>query len=294
MNIMKRFVVLWLVAWMLMGCKAQSHEDAASGETTFVTYKGEATLLYGLAEYSEADGEDGDFYQFNDWRLFWPEKVNGKKSELLHKALASQLMPQGGPEGLHITYDEPTARGLVAGMEQCICADSPINIRKVKKPDVDALAPGQMSSMRWILRLKENNERVYVFEAFRSYYFAGAAHGMYNFAYVSYDSQLDKEIKLTDVVTDTVKLRQVATQYLFEENDVKTMEQLVEKTGYFIYEPLLPLPSAFYYDGVTLHFVYQPYEIASYADGKLDIEIPTYMLQDAEIMTEYAQKLATF
>ncbi len=275
----------------VLACKdAAAQRNTVSGETTFVTYEGESVLTFEMPGYGD-DSNGGVFYQENDWRLFWPEKVNGKKSVVLSEALANDLIPTNGDVTLKSRAGY-TASGIVAELQKYVCYTDVENVRQVKKMATENMEPSQMNTCRKILNLKSNNGRVFVFEMMHSSYLAGAMHGMYGFTYVSYDAKLDKVLRLTDIVTDTVRLQKVATQSLLNANNVETMEQLVEKTGYFIYEPLLPLPSAFYFDGATLHFVYQPYEIASYADGKLDFEIPTYMLEEAGIMTEYAQKMS--
>ena len=289
---MKRIVVLTVVLTIFSVQYAVAQRNDVSGETTFVTYEGESVLTFEMPGYGD-ESNGGVFYQENAWRLFWPEKVNGKKSVVLGRALAEDLTPTND-EGSHAVGMAYSATGVVEQIQKYVSYTDVENVRQVRKSAVESMEPSQMNTFRKILNLKSNNGRVFVFEMFHSSYLAGAMHGMYGFTYVSYDAKLDKVLRLTDIVTDTVKLRKVATQSLLEANNVKTMEQLVEKTGYFIYEPLLPLPSAFYYDGATLQFVYQPYEIASYADGKLDFEIPTYMLVEAGIMTEYAQKLSEF
>lgn len=115
-----------------------------------------------------------------------------------------------------------------------------------------------------------------------SNYMPYAAHGMYETYYINYDLANGRIFTLFDLFTneglavlpDT--LAQVA----------KSMRNYIGPTEL----TALPAKGNFYIDlRGDLIFVYQPYEIASYAQGIIEIPVPAYQL--ADFLTDYGRQL---
>ena len=104
----------------------------------------------------------------------------------------------------------------------------------------------------------------------------------------------DKVLELSDLVrvADHDALSRVVTQALMNKECVTTVEQLCTDKGYFI-DDLVPLSDVFYCSDHCLHFVYQPYEIACFAAGIIDIEVWDYLLEDAGLLTPLGKRVLT-
>ena len=101
-----------------------------------------------------------------------------------------------------------------------------------------------------------------VFSAYR-YGYSGGAHGMYNIDYFPVDLTAQKIITLDDLFDkeNQPKLGElIAESYHSNASDASTVQQ----------DPL-PVTTNIYFDYDGIHFVYQPYEIASFAEGTPDI-----------------------
>ncbi|MBP5497937.1 MAG: DUF3298 domain-containing protein [Muribaculaceae bacterium] len=289
---MKRLSIsLFIVAT----CIALASAAGKNIETTsvFKFYKGENCISYKIDTSNDdptdvvVDEENLTHYQVNQWRLFWPETVNGKNSTRLHITLADALSPTNK---FHPTND----KGALKVMGDYIIEENPIHIKSgaVLPGNMEDMPFGTVGSSRTTLDLKGSGDLLYVFEIFHDIYYPGAAHGMQVNSYVTYDPNNDKVVKLTDIVTDTTALRTVATKHLFERYEVSNMAELIETTGYFLEgEDYLPLPHQFYFYNGDLHLVYQPYEIAAYVFGIIDIDVPSYLLSQNGILSKYAESL---
>ena len=109
-----------------------------------------------------------------------------------------------------------------------------------------------------------------------------AAHGMYGSYFINYDLKNGKIFNLSDIVTTDglaalpAILRKIA----------RNMRNYVGPTDL----TALPADGNFYIDlRNNLVFVYQPYEIASYAQGLIEIPIPAYQI--SENLTPYGKSL---
>jgi hypothetical protein len=100
--------------------------------------------------------------------------------------------------------------------------------------------------------------------------FTGGAHGMYSNTYQNLDLSISKKWSLRDIVKDTATLQPLleiaARNYFGIKNEEDISERLLVET--------IPVTPNVYITSSGLFFVYQPYEIASYADGLISLYIP--------------------
>lgn len=115
-----------------------------------------------------------------------------------------------------------------------------------------------------------------------SSYYPRAAHGMYVVRFLNYDIEAGKIFTLSDIVTPQGieslpdMLRSIAAK-------MKGSIGPVELTS-------LPADNNFYINTMQeLVFVYQPYEIASFAQGEICLPVPAYLIADQ--LTPYGKKL---
>ena len=231
--------------------------------------------------------KDGDrLYWRHALNLMWPVSVNGRSSKVLESALARML----GDETISLDQLLKQFDEAVPNFEL-----KPSQIKQIKSigtlPDIiSSLISYDVCSLSMV----DADGSLYVFRVGNSSYGSGAFHGMYGCNYVNYFAPSDKVLELSDLVrvADHDALSRVVTQALMNKECVTTVEQLCTDKGYFI-DDLVPLSDVFYCSDHCLHFVYQPYEIACFAAGIIDIEVWDYLLEDAGLLTPLGKRVLT-
>ena len=142
------------------------------------------------------------------------------------------------------------------------------------------------SSSTESIELKALGKRFAVFHLFSYMYFAGAAHGMYVHNYITYDTELGKIVTLEDVLIDPELIRPHILKSINLKYDYTEEDLFLPEDG------IIKIPSVWYFEEGFLHLVYQPYEIASFAQG--DIDVPLFYPNDPsapEYLTPYGKQL---
>lgn len=135
------------------------------------------------------------------------------------------------------------------------------------------------------VKLEQADDKLYTFGIFIQNNFPSAAHGIYSYWHATYDRLEKKVVTLESLFSDKDKLR------LLLENQRK---KDLKKTGrsydeYMIEE--FPISESFCIEGSNISFTYQPYEIASYAEGIQTVSLSFYEMNEAGVLTQYAKKL---
>lgn len=115
-----------------------------------------------------------------------------------------------------------------------------------------------------------------------SAYLPGAAHGNYGTIYVNYDIDEGRIIELGDIIS-----ADALPDVLERVKDIaRTMEPVTGPTDI----DALPAGDNFYITASNeIVFSYQPYEVASYAQGEIQIPVPAYLI--ASSLTPLGNKL---
>lgn len=101
--------------------------------------------------------------------------------------------------------------------------------------------------------------------------YSGGAHGNYASIFHCLDIKNQKKLVLSDVVkVDTVILEQLLEKYLRKQYNVESGEQLTT----VLFDNYLKPNNNFYFNDNGLAFLYNPYEVASYAQGQIIVYIP--------------------
>ena len=223
------------------------------------------------------EGEDA-VYQKNTIKALWPVMLNGKECPKLHEALRQWLTDKEDIKQLdqaieYILYTDNEGVPFGEGAPYLILDN--FN---------DEECPISYSSNE--IELKRLDNRFVLYHLLTNMYFAGAAHGMYVHNYITYDTELDKIVTLEDVLIDPELIRPHILQSINLKYDY-TEEDL------FLPEDGIPnIPSVWYFEDGFLHLVYQVYEIASFAQG--DIDVPIIYPNDEsypEFLTPYGKKV---
>ena len=224
------------------------------------------------------EGEDA-IYQHNSIRALWPVMLNGKECTKLQEALCLSLTGKDNIKHLDNLIDY----ALYTDIEGVPFKESGVPYQILDKfVDVE----GSISSSTSTAELKSLGRRFAIFHQFFYMYFAGAAHGTYNHNYITYDTQLGKVVTLEDILIDPELIR----PHILESIKLKfdyTAENL------FLPEDGIPnIPSVWYFEDGFLHLVYQVYEIASYAQGVIDVPLFYHYNEEySDILTPYGKEL---
>jgi len=121
-----------------------------------------------------------------------------------------------------------------------------------------------------------NDNRWLVFEIGNGEY-TGGAHGMYNASYLNIDVQGKRLWRLEDIMTvDSIKLQSLLEAAGRRYFNMSTTTKLEEN---FLVDRIMPNGNL-YITGTGIMFVYNQYEIASYAQGVIPLFIPYTKIKD--------------
>lgn len=115
--------------------------------------------------------------------------------------------------------------------------------------------------------------------------FTGGAHGMYSDSYYHFDILKQKLLELNNLF-DIEKLNKVGEKYFLQEKGLTKKSINLESEGYSFEENKFQLNNNYYFSDDKIIFTYNPYEIASYAEGQITIKIPKSELKNI-IKKEY-------
>ena len=250
--------------------------STASGQSS--NY-GKSCQFFNIDKTVKAKIGEGDdaIYQVNGLTAFWPVMLNGKDCPKLHDALYLWL---SGKEGIK-NLDRAIEQALYTDNDDVPFGDNGPYIL------VDRLTE-EIPYSRSIntIQLKKLDNKFAVFHLMSNMYYAGAAHGMYINNYITYDTELDKIVTLDDVLIDPELIR----PYILKSINLKY--DYTEEDLFMDEDNKLHVPSEFYFEDGFLHLVYQVYEIASFAQG--DIDVPIFYPNDdksPEYLTPYGKEL---
>lgn len=119
------------------------------------------------------------------------------------------------------------------------------------------------------------------FEYFSDYFPAGAAHGMHQSEYVIFDLKTKQRLSLNDVLNPASK--EGLKTALFEHNADWLEEHHIAFNDFEISDN-------FYFGSNGIVFVYPLYELASYAEGISELELP-YWAAQTFIQNQYLPQL---
>lgn len=115
--------------------------------------------------------------------------------------------------------------------------------------------------------------------------YTGGAHGAYSTNYSVFDIKNKKLLKASDIF-EINKLTEIAYDYFLTERGLSKNQVDIDKEGYWFNNNKFHLNDNFSLDSKSVTFLYNPYEITSYAEGQIIVEIPLRKLESV-IKKEY-------
>ncbi|UFH54040.1 DUF3298 and DUF4163 domain-containing protein [Spirosoma sp. KNUC1025] len=112
-----------------------------------------------------------------------------------------------------------------------------------------------------------------------SYAYTGGAHPNSNLMYCTFDRETGRVLNLTDMVTDTISLVGIVEKAFRAQQELSSNTNL-EEQGYFLRDGHFFLPANVGMSRDGLVFYYNPYEIAAYVVGPIQVTVPYTQLGD--------------
>lgn len=131
------------------------------------------------------------------------------------------------------------------------------------------------------------NERNYVVLESLAYDYSGGAHGNHGSALYCLDVANKKQLALQDIITaDSNQLRTLLEKNFRSQAHLTTSQPLTE----YLFENRLMPNDNFYFTEKGIGFLYNPYEIAAYAIGQINVFIPYTELKQF-IQPDFARRM---
>lgn len=108
---------------------------------------------------------------------------------------------------------------------------------------------------------------------FESFAYTGGAHPNTNVSFYTFDRQTGRSLALHDLVADTTALLGVVEQAFRADQRLQPLDNLEER-GYFLQNGRLPLPANVGMGRRGMIFYYNPYEVAAYVVGPIELAVP--------------------
>lgn len=115
--------------------------------------------------------------------------------------------------------------------------------------------------------------------------YLGGAHGAYSTEYKVFDTKKKLQLKAEDIF-NLENLTRISYDYFLTERGISKKEVNVKDEGFWFKDDKFHLNNNFKIDEKNITFIFNPYEIASYADGQIEIVVPLSKLDDV-VKEEY-------
>ena len=109
--------------------------------------------------------------------------------------------------------------------------------------------------------------------ALNSYVFTGGAHGYTSKRYLNFDKTKGKELENWELFKNTKKFAQFAEAKFREQEDIPDAKS-INYTGLMFERDSFYLPENIGFTEEGVQLLYNPYEVASYADGPIILTLP--------------------
>lgn len=130
--------------------------------------------------------------------------------------------------------------------------------------------------VRWEAKIEGKasykNEKIVSF-LFDSYIFTGGAHGYGSTSFLNFDLKTGEELTEENLLKNPKEFTTYVETLFRKQNNLKP-EDNINSTGFMFEDDAFHLPQSIGFDKQGIILIYNPYEIASYADGQTKIHIP--------------------
>lgn len=179
------------------------------------------------------------------------EKINTKLNNFIISSLAS------------IGEGEPTAKTIEQAATKFI---ESYNADKSEFPDMAADYFAEISVTELY-----NSPNLICFEL-RQYLYTGGAHGYGTVSFINIDPETGNELTDHDLFKNKKDFTAFAEKKFRQQQNI-SQAQTINEPGFWFEDNTFHLPESIGFTQDTLIFVYNQYDIASYADGPIELKI---------------------
>lgn len=232
------FLLLLLIACKKESALSFSEENITEGDLEICSNKPcpEVTVNYDLAEGDDAIAK----------------KINSMVTRFI---CASLYLGEGEPPSRQTVAEAMT--GFIQRYEE----------DKREFPDMASEYAAQISATRSYV-----SENIVSFQL-KQYSYTGGAHGYQSVFYTNIDRKTGEEISMEDLFKDIDDFTLFAEDRMREQYGIP-IEEGINSTGFWFENEIFHLPDSIGFDKDHLVLWYNPYDIASYAEGAIEIRIP--------------------
>lgn len=223
----------------------------------------EPTLVFSSEEFTEAQLEICKTEACSSVSLDYL-KASGDPfiSDKINNAITSYII-----EGLFLGDDTtPTAKNIEQAVKDFILA------YRDHQPDIPADLDFGGYEAEITVQKSFQNEQLLSLEAI-SYLFTGGAHGYGGTSYLNFDSATGALIENKNLFANYAEFEAFAETKFKEAHDIPENDN-INASGFWFENDTFYLPESIGFDENNLIFIYNSYEIASYAAGPIFLEIP--------------------
>lgn len=243
--------------------QTQNSEQTVSqveNQTTFPALQAQKVVVFKKEEnLTFPKSQNEDEYSISEARLGYDISTVNTNIKWLNDLLLQRISQ----------YFLPNNETLPAGEPQNILLDL---INKSYQRDLATLKEGETIGIENNVKINYVGQRnnLVTFNI-SNYLYLGGAHGSGSTNYLNIDNTTRKILTLDDIVTkpNRAKLKELVWRAYLDYNN----QPDVSKTEFH-------LADNFYFSPQGISFVYQPYDIGSYAEGEITLSVPWYELEN--------------
>lgn len=166
---------------------------------------------------------------------------------------------------LHIENEsEPSARTIPEAIENFI---KTYRMDSADFPDMSAEYFAEINV------LDSYNSKELVSFQLEQFLYTGGAHGYQNTGFLNFDPQTGREISTEELFENIEAFTAFAEKKFRRAHNISENES-INSTGFWFEDDVFYLPETIGVTQTNLLLIYNPYEITSYADGPIELEIP--------------------
>lgn len=250
------------------GCTANNSGDTSAGDISNFEVR---QTVKSIERNYLCEGEDAVFadslkiYSGVKIVVEWPEKLGNANIKVLQDSLLSSIFDTPEP-----TIDKSMIKS----------AETPEGSEYFTVKPIDTI-PTELCMIysRDVLVSTVAFNSNFISYQITTYSYTGGAHGMTEAHYVNYDLNTATVISLQNAFLPNTEsyVLQAIKDNLMTQYDVTSMEGLQQR-GFFT-DQIFLTPN-FYLEGSEMVFHYNPYDIAPYAEGSVEVRVPYYQIKD--------------
>ncbi|HTN47231.1 MAG TPA: DUF3298 domain-containing protein [Flavipsychrobacter sp.] len=131
--------------------------------------------------------------------------------------------------------------------------------------------PGSWNYDETVVYSIRYNEKGFVVIETMGYSYTGGAHGNYGSGFLNLDVENRRKLNFKDIATiDSTSLQKIMEQYFRKDYNIPVPKPLTD----MLFENYLAPTDNFYLGEKGLGFLYNPYEVAAYAVGQIEVFVP--------------------